>query len=182
MKAAGFRLLLVALIAGMVSAHVAAQSDPTTQHLQRAADLIRKGELDLAEKQLDWVFKKEPGEANALNLLGVIRAQQHRASEAEKLFRRALEVNQSLSGAYLNLAQLYLQQGDPRRAEEVFLAALDVSPKDVSILRALASIARANGELEKALSYLVRARKIEPNSAAVLYDFGWTALNSFTMH
>src|SRR5215213_2801167 len=62
-------LTLGALTIGVISAAVAAQADATTDHLQRAADLIRRGELALAEKQLEWVFKREQLEANALNLL-----------------------------------------------------------------------------------------------------------------
>jgi superkiller protein 3 len=213
---AGFRFVLVALIVGVSSGFVAAQVDPTTEHLQRAAELIRNGDLGPAEAQLNLVFKREPREPNALNLLGVIRAQQHRPREAENLFLDAIEANKSLFGAYLNIGQLYLDQKEPdralwalteaekleatrgtersfqllfnlgaawyqkgerRRAEEFFLSALETEPDDVPTLRALANIARANGDLEKALSYLVRARKIAPDSAAVLYDFGWTALN-----
>src|SRR5829696_376943 len=177
MRAGGFRLLLIALTIGVLSAPVAAQADAITDHLQRAADLIRKGELALAEKQLDSVFKREPREANALNLLGVIRAQQQRPREAEQLFLRAIEANKSLFGAYLNIGQLYLQKGERRRAEEYLVAALEIRPDDVPTLQALANIARADGDLEKALSYLVRARKIAPDSPEVLYDFGWTALN-----
>ena len=137
----------------MISAAVNAQSDATTDHLQRAADLIRKGELALAEAQLNSVLKREPREANALNLLGVIRAQQDRPREAEQFFLRAIEANKSLFGAYLNLAQLYLQKGERKRAEEYLVAALEIRPDDVPTLRSLANIARADGELEKALSY-----------------------------
>jgi len=173
---ARFQLLAVALSIGASAGFVAAQVDLTTEHLQSAADLIRKGQLSQAEAKLNLVFKREPREANALNLLGVIRAQQRRPREAEALFLRAIEANKSLLGAYLNIAQLYLQLGERKRAEQFFSAALEIKPDDVPILQALANIARADGEPEKALSYLVRARQIAPNAAAVLYDFGWTAL------
>ena len=292
---------------------VTAQNVPALNRLQRAAEMIRKGQLGSAEAELDAVLKEAPREANALNLLGVVRAQQQRGSEAESLFLRAIEINKSLLGAYLNVGQLYLdsgktdralwaygeavklspdspninftlaslyeekreyeralehlskipraetdadqlfllikihlslghvaearalsapfkdtrraappdmaaafaavfaehklfddaieiletakrssspsfallynlgasyyQKGDRRRAEESYLAALALKPDDVTTLRALASVARAGGDMEKALSYLVRARKVAPDSPAVLYDFGWTALN-----
>src|SRR5215207_2721119 len=142
MRATGFRSLLIVSLIGVLCASVAAQADATTDHLQRAADLISKGELSRAEAQLNLVFEREPREANALNLLGVIRAQQDRPSEAEELFLRAIEANKSLFGAYLNLSQLYLQTGERRRAEQYLVAALEIRPNDVSTLRALASIAR----------------------------------------
>ncbi|HEX8492089.1 MAG TPA: tetratricopeptide repeat protein [Pyrinomonadaceae bacterium] len=307
-----FVLLWLSLV--MASAGtVRAQNNPTVERLQRAAEMIRKGQLSSAEAELDAVLRQGPREANALNLLGVVRAQQHRASEAETLFLRAIETNKALLGAYLNVGQLYLdlgkperalwafteavklapdnagihfnlaslyqekkeyalalehlskipaartnadqlfllvkshlglghvddaralsaplkdsrraappdmaaafaavfaehklfddaieiletarrasnpsfallynlgasyyQKGEPERAEESYLAALSLKPDDVTTLRALASVARAGGNLEKSLSYLVRARKVAPDSPAVLYDFGWTALN-----
>jgi tetratricopeptide (TPR) repeat protein len=308
------RLGLILCIAILV-AHASdseAQNGPTFDRLESAAQLIRKGQLAMAEAELNAVLKRAPREANALNLLGVVRAQQHRATEAEQLFLRAIEVNKSLLGAFLNIGQLYLDLGKPDRAlwafteadklqpqnasinfnlaslyeqkkeyeraleylrkipvaqvdsdalfllikshlalnhieeakalsaplkepgkvppetaaalaaifaqhelfdeaieileaarraggpsftllynlgasfyqkgelqhaEESYLAALSLKPNDVPTLRALANIARAGGELEKALSYLVRARKVAPDSPAVLYDFGWTALN-----
>lgn len=289
-----------------------AQNDPILDRLQRAAEMIRNGQFATAEAELNLVLRRTPREANALNLLGVVRAEQHRSREAEQLFLRAIEINKSLSGAYLNLGQLYLvqgktdralwafteagklqpesptinfnlaslyeqkkeygralehlskipvaqmdsdalfllikshlalnhlqeakalsaplrepgkvppdmaaafaavfaqhqlfddaieileaarqgtgpsyallynlgasfyQKGERRRAEESYQAALSLKRDDVPTLRALANIARADGELEKALSYLVRARKVAPDSAAVLADFGWTALN-----
>src|SRR5215212_6011422 len=129
MRAAGFRLLLIALMMGVLSAPIAAQVDVTTDHLKRAADLIRHGELSLAEKQLDWVLKREPREANALNLLGVIRAQQQRPREAEKLFLAAIEANKSLLGAYLNIGQLYIDLQQPERALWAFTEAGKLQPE-----------------------------------------------------
>lgn len=288
------------------------QNASNYDRLERAAEMIRKAQLAGAETELQAVLKQSPREANALNLLGVVRAQQSRTDEAEKLFLRAIEANKLLLGAYLNIGQLYqeerkpdralwafteasqlaptnpnvnfnlaslyaerqeharaleylgkippqqsgadhlyllikshlglghvqdatalsaslkepgrvppdmaaafaalfaerglfddalqileasktggspsfallynlgatyYQKGERRHAEESYLAALSLKPDDVATLRALAVLARADGDPEKSLSYLVRARKAAPDSPAVLYDFGWTALN-----
>lgn len=288
------------------------QSVQNYERLERAAERIRQGQLTGAEAELNAVLRQAPREANALNLLGVVRAQQRRTGEAEQLFLRALNAKPTLLGAFVNLGQLYLdlqkadralwafteasklapdsaeinfnlaslyegkseygraleylgkipssqmspdhlyllikshlglgntrealvlaaplkqrgtvpadmaasfaalfaehklfdeaiqilevakeagqpsfallynlgtsyyQKGERARAEKSYLAALALKPDDVPTLRALADLARAGGNLEKALSYLVRARKIAPDSPAVLYDFGWTALN-----
>jgi tetratricopeptide (TPR) repeat protein len=312
LRAARFGLLVCLAIAIVLQADSKAQNATTFDRLERAAEMIRKGQLAAAEAELNVVIRRTPREANALNLLGVVRAQQHRPREAEQLFLRAIEVNKSLLGAYLNIGQLYLdlakpdralwafteagklqpenpsinfnlaslyeqkkeyqraleclskipqaqvdsdtlflmakshlalnhlqeakalsaplkesskvppdmaaafaavfaqyglfdeaieileaarqgtgpsyallynlgaslyQKGERHRAEEAYLAGLSLKPNDVPSLRALANIARADGELEKALSYLVRARKVAPDSPAVLFDFGWIALN-----
>lgn len=306
-------VLLCLMIAVPPTCAAKAQNNSRVDRLRRAAELIRQGQLGGAEAELNTVLREAPREANALNLLGVVRAQQHRAGEAEQLFLRAVEANNALLGAYLNVGHLYLdlqkperalwafteaarvapdnpdvnfnlaslyeekgeyeraleqlskipgaerdadhlfllvkshlglghveqaralsaplrdsrraappemaaafaavfaehklfddaieileaakrgespsfallynlggsyyQKGERRLAEESYRAALSLRPDDVATLRALASVARAAGDLEKSLSYLVRARKVAPDSPAVLYDFGWTALN-----
>src|SRR4030095_7395737 len=69
----------------------ATQENGNYDRLDRAAELIRLGELARAAAELEVVLRKRPREANALNLLGVVRAQQHRYVEAEQLFLRALK-------------------------------------------------------------------------------------------
>lgn len=118
-----FRLIAVALSIAAAAVFVAAQVDLTTNQLQSAAELIRKGDLSQAEARLNLVFKREPREANALNLLGVIRAQQRRHREAEVLFLRAIAANKSLVGAYLNIGQLYLDTKNFDRALWAFTEA-----------------------------------------------------------
>jgi tetratricopeptide (TPR) repeat protein len=308
-------LTLAALLALLCLAPVgqaSPQDGSNYDRLERAAQMIRKGQLADAEAELKGVLKRSPREANALNLLGVIRAQQRRTDEAERLFLGAIEANGELVGAYLNLGQLYqelqkpdralwafteagklapdnpdinfnlaslyearqehalalthlgripasqsgpdhlyllirshlglghtreatalsaslkepgrvppdmaaafaavfaesgllddaiqileaakkggqpsfallynlgtsyYQKRERERAEESYLAALALKADDLATLRALARLAQDAGDLEKALSFLVRARKVAPDSPAVLYDFGWTALN-----
>jgi tetratricopeptide (TPR) repeat protein len=305
-------LTLVWLAACDPSAVASAQPASSYDRLERAAGMISQGQLAAAEAELSSVLRRDARDANALNLLGVIRAQQQRPGEAEQLFLRAAGANPALLGAYLNLGRLYLelqktdralwafteasklapdnegvnfnlaslyeekrdyersleylgkiqsppedvdylyllikshlglghvaqaralsgalkqpgrvpadaaasfaalfaehklfdeaveilraaqeggkpsfallynlgagyyQKGERARAEESYLAALALKPDDVETLRALATIAQEAGDLEKALSFLTRARKVAPDSPAVLYDFGWAALN-----
>ncbi|MDT4896965.1 MAG: hypothetical protein QOH25_2042 [Acidobacteriota bacterium] len=308
----GFAKLCVLLCLVSAPLVIRAQGGQNYDRLERASERIRQGQLTGAEAELNAILRQAPREANALNLLGVIRAEQRRTGEAEQLFLRALNAKPTLLGAYLNLGHLYLdlqqadralwafteasklapdhaeinfnlaslyeskheygraleylgkipssqmstdhlyllikihlglgdarealrlaeplkqqgtvpadmaadfaalfaehklfdeaiqileaaraggtpsfallynlgtsyyQKGERARSEESYLAALALKPDDVPTLRALADLARAGGDLEKSLSYLVRARKIAPDSPAVLYDFGWTALN-----
>jgi tetratricopeptide (TPR) repeat protein len=157
-----FRFLLFALI-------MAAQVDPTTDRLQRAADLIRKGELAPAEAQLDLVFKRAPREPNALNLLGVIRAQQHRPSEAEKLFLSAIEVNKSLVGAYLNIGQLYLDLEKPGRALWAFTEAGKLQPeRSFPLLFNLGATFYHKGERKRAEEFFLAALELKPDEVPTL--------------
>lgn len=152
----GTRPLLLLCLA-IVLAHASdykAQNLSTLDRLQRAAGLIREGQLGDAETELKLVFRRAPREANALNLLGVVRAQQHRATEAEQLFLRAIEVNKLLLGAYLNIGQLYLDQEKPDRALWAFTEAGKLQPESPNINFNLASLYERKKEYERALEYL----------------------------
>ncbi|HXQ40108.1 MAG TPA: hypothetical protein VN821_02500, partial [Candidatus Udaeobacter sp.] len=67
------------------------QSRP--DRLQRAIVAHRKGDLGTAERLYLDVLRAVPTEFNALQLLGVIRAQQRRLEEAEGLIRRSVQAN-----------------------------------------------------------------------------------------
>src|SRR5215207_3023622 len=65
--------------------------------LEQAAAALGAGELRRAESLLGAVLVASPRDADALNLLGVLRARQQRGAEAERLFRRALAAEPSTS-------------------------------------------------------------------------------------
>jgi tetratricopeptide (TPR) repeat protein len=163
LKAAPLGLLLC-LILFAHGSDSKAQNVPTLDRLQRVAEMIRKGQLATAEAELNVVLKRTPREANALNLLGVVRAQQHRAREAEQLFLRAIEVNKSLLGAYLNIGQLYLDLAKPDRALWAFTEAGKLQPESTSINFNLASLYEEKKEYERALEYLNKIPAAEVDS------------------
>ena len=82
----GFLLFL--LVAGLDD--LRAQDAANLTLLKDAAQSILAGELDQAEAQLHMVLLKNPDEFHALNFLGVIRAQQQKAGEAEALFKQVI--------------------------------------------------------------------------------------------
>ncbi|HYE66481.1 MAG TPA: tetratricopeptide repeat protein [Pyrinomonadaceae bacterium] len=163
--------------------------------------MIRKGELARAETELDAVLRQHPLEANALNLLGVIRAQQRRVDLAEQLFLRALDAAPTLLGAYLNLGQLYLSSQKSDRALWAFTEASKLAPEQAIINYNLAALYEKRCEYERGLEYLERiprslwgpdhlyvlikcylglGRTVEAQAIAAQlkqYDFSWTALN-----
>lgn len=154
-----FRVLLwLSLVLASVGV-VTAQNIPALNRLQRAAEMIRKGQLSSAEAELDAVLRQAPREANALNLLGVVRAQQQRGGEAETLFLRAIEINKALLGAYLNVGQLYLGLGKPDRALWAFTEAVKLAPDNPDINFNLASLYEEKREYARALEHLSKIQE-----------------------
>jgi len=151
--------------------------------IKDAAQSIVAGNLKRAESDLESILRTNPREYRALNLLGMIRAQQNRDVDAEKIFKKVIQLRPGFGGAHVNLGLLYLQTSRLDDAIAQFQEALRLEPgRDdargalVNTLRAQARSAADSGELEKALSFLIEARKASPNDANVLYDFGMVAL------
>ena len=86
------RIAVVALLlaAAQVLYVQTATSDINLARLAEAVNAITEDRLPRAEELLNSVLAALPIDADALNLLGVVRAKQDRPTEAERLFRRAL--------------------------------------------------------------------------------------------
>lgn len=148
-----------------------------------AAQAIAAGDLKRAESMLDSVLATAPDDYRALELLGIVRAQQQREAEAETLFKRALELKPDFASTHVSLGMLYVQMSKPDEAIPQFQEALridsartDARSSLVNVWREQAHAAVRENDPEKALSLLLQARKMSPNDADVLYDFGMVAL------
>jgi len=180
------RALLLILILG-ATAYPQVQAAPPEGNLsllKQAAQAIATGNLDRAETELQSVLQTSPEEFRALNLLGIIRAQQHREPEAEQLFKRALQIKPGFTSAHASLGMLYVQMSKPDEGILQFKEALRLDPGRTDAAAALTQVWRnqahtavQQGDPEKALSLLIQARKISPNDADMLFDFGMVALH-----
>src|SRR4051812_38600557 len=126
------------------------------RRLEQAAAALGAGELQRAESLLNAVLAASPRDADALNLLGVLRARQQRGAEAERLFRRALTAEPSHPGAQVNLGELLAVTGRADEALDVLLAAYRLAPDRPDVNLKLASLYANRGEHERALEHLRR--------------------------
>jgi len=69
--------------------------------MQDAAQSMVAGNLQQAETDLKSVLHTNPREYRALNLLGMIRAQQQRNAEAEKIFKSVVQLRPNFAGAHV---------------------------------------------------------------------------------
>ncbi len=130
---------------------IVAQTRADYDRLERAAELIRQQQIANAEAEIEAVLRVTPRDPNALNLLGVIRAQQKHGPEAEQL---ALKQSPALIAAYLNLGKIYSEQQNAERALWAFLEASKLSPDRADVNFNLASLYVDRHEYQRALEYL----------------------------
>src|SRR6476661_10393026 len=110
---------------------VDAQTTNGDVNLSRLADAVRAiadNQISRAEEILNAVLAAAPGDADALNLLGVVRAKQARPAEAERLFRRALTSSPTHLGAHTNLAELLTTTNRSAEALPILIRAHKLAP------------------------------------------------------
>jgi tetratricopeptide (TPR) repeat protein len=151
--------------------------------VRNAATALAAGNLEQAEAELQSILKTAPMNVHALNLLGIVRAQQKREGEAEALFKQAIALQPEFAGAQASLGLLYVQTAKNDLAIPPLQEALRLDPGReevraalIGIWRGQARVAAQRNDLEKALALLIEARKLNPDEPDVQYDLGMVAL------
>ena len=161
--------LLVMLVA-VPPVRTQTRNNPDTNlaRLAEAAEAIGQGDLSAAESLLNSVLVASPRDADALNLLGVVRAQEKNSVEAERMFRLAREVAPTHVGVQLNLGKLLLNTNRTSEALQILQAAHRLAPDRADINLQLATLHANAGDYQTALPYL----RLIPHSAAPDDYFG----------
>jgi tetratricopeptide (TPR) repeat protein len=138
-----------------------AGSDSTGAIAEQIKGLIVQGNLNEARNRLGEAIKKYPDEAGFYDLLGVVDAQQRDYGAAERDFKRSIQLDSKLVGAYLNLGHLYQEQmaATPavrNKAMATYEALLKISPSNVEGNFQLALLLGRAGEFEASLRHLAR--------------------------
>lgn len=106
----------------------------TAQTLTDALNLHRQGRLREAEKLYTRVLKAQPGNFDALHLLGLAKAQSGQMSEACRLMTAALKINPQAPDAWTNLANVLHALKRNAEALEAADKALALRPGDATAL------------------------------------------------
>ena len=180
------RKSLACVLAGLIFCAMPALSQSADQNqslLRDAASAIAAGDALRAETDLQTVLRAAPDNYQALDLLGMLRAQQRREAEAEGIFEQIIAKHPEFAGAHIHLGLLYIQMGQPDSAVAALQEGIRLAPDRVDAISALVSIWReqartaiSSGNTEEALSLLLKARKLSPENADVQFEFGMTAL------
>jgi tetratricopeptide (TPR) repeat protein len=115
--------VLLLLISFGVYRSGVASSRPRTEMLREIQELIQQHNMAQAEQQLTEALELFPKDAAFYDLLGVVEAQKGSYARAESDFLKAIDLDPLLTGAYLNLGQLYQEHAaEDRRARGKALA------------------------------------------------------------
>ena len=151
-----FRVIavVVLLCAPILQAQTA--TDINLERLAQAVNAIGEDRLSQAEDLLNSVLATLPNDADALNLLGVVRAKQNRSAEAERLFKRAIARSPSHIGAHINLGELLSTSNRPAEAMTILVRAHQLAPNRPEINLNLARLYGEQRNYEEAYRFLRR--------------------------
>ena len=102
------------------------------------------------------MLKYAPNSYRVINNLGMAYADVGDYKEAEKIYSRAIALNQYNPVAYHNLGNTYKATGERELAEKYFLIAIEKSPGFSFSYKALVQLYLENGQYKKARQILER--------------------------
>jgi tetratricopeptide (TPR) repeat protein len=147
---------------------------PTT--LKEIQQMIQAGEVDGARTHLMEILSTRPDDPVALNLLGVVKAQEGQFQAAEHCYRKAIVAAPTFVGAYLNLGRLYQENehSDPKALKESLAAyesALKFDPSNIEANYQAAFVLWRTGLFQPSLdrlSGLPEAARQRPQALALI--------------
>ena len=143
---------VVLLFAQTIAGQSKKASSPSP--LKLAQTQIAKHDLKSAEDTIWTVLSADPNSADALLLLGTIRAEQQRYSEAETLFQRVVQLEPNSAPSRIDLGKTYLTENKLPDAIEQYQAAEKLAPQNVEVRVTLGRLYASNGEFASALTTL----------------------------
>ncbi len=148
-------------------------SRATLQELfDQAIALHQGGNLAGAERLYQQALLMEPNSFAPRHMLGVIRFQQGRGSEAIDLIMGALKLNPQVAAAWINLGHVQAASGRTEEAVASYRKALVLAPGNTAVLNALAAQLSRLGRQNEVLDALDRLLAARPGDIEALNNRG----------
>lgn len=152
-----FALLLVCGLltaAPRISAQTAKPAEKSKSPLAQAQLYFAKHDFSAAEQAVWSVLSSDPNNAQALLLLGKIRCEQGRFSEAEAVLKRAAQLDHKSAAAHEYLGNAYAAENKIPEAVDEYKQTKELLPNSTEVRIRLAKLYAAVGDFASALTVL----------------------------
>jgi tetratricopeptide (TPR) repeat protein len=140
--------------------------------LSAAIRLHQAGRLGEAEAVYRQLLDRDPGDADALHLLGVLAYQGENHGLAVRLIGAAIGRNPSVPSYYNNLGIALLAKGEVEEAETACLSALRLNPRFPEAWNTLGNVFNAWGRPADAIPCFDEALRLQPDFTEALGSLG----------
>lgn len=135
--------------------------------MEVALRLQMMGRLEEATAIYQDIVGKDPDNADAWHLLGLIAHQAGRPEAAEKMIMRAIGLTGGRANYYVNLAAVLKKTGRTDEATNCLWRAIALDPDDAGAHADLAELLAQTSERDKAKSAMLKALKLKPESVDI---------------
>ena len=145
----------------------------TIQHrLGEASQMHRSGRVAEAEKIYREVLAENPGQADALHLLGILAHQEGRLDEAASLLSQAVETQPERPGFHIGHGRLLADRGQWGDAAAAFRHALSLQPKAPECCYLLGRVLVEDGKPEEAVRAFEACVRLAPHHLGAWNQLG----------
>jgi Flp pilus assembly protein TadD len=165
MKARWFALVVVTMLLAWGDVLHAREAGPAAGMIGEAEGLIQEDRLEEAATRLNLATRVDPSNADAWNGLGCIAMLQDERALAERMFRKALEVDPNHASARMNEAILKAaDKGGGAALQELFTLGKS-RPDDPAVAYNTGTLLQASGAFALSIAYYDRVLMLDPTLA-----------------
>ncbi len=143
-----------------------------TSPIYQGLALHQAGKLREAEQVYRGILSRNPNDADALHLLGVIATQMQQLQPALRLIESAIRIRPDVAFYHNNLGNIYRMTGELGAAEMSYRRALELNPDYVDPQANLGMVLREQARFDEALAAYERAIQMQPTLADAYSSMG----------
>ena len=140
--------------------------------LRKGVAAHQAGDLSTAADAYAFILAVQPNNADALHLMGLIKAQQGLSEDAVRLIRSAIDVNSGIALYHANLGRALRGMGDDKAAVQALREAVRLDANEASYHADLASALFGAGDAAGARSRALMALNMVPDFAEAHLTLG----------
>jgi protein O-mannosyl-transferase len=152
----------------------AVKKSPNTPltHIMVGIAYDRRGMMDDAVKEYQYVLSRNPDNAEAFHNMGIAYAKKGMTDTAVEYYLKALKLRPDFYETYFNLGDAYLKQGMLDKAVEQYQQAIQLRPEFAEAYVNLGIAYGMSGSIEKAMEYFRTAIAFNPDLAQAHVNYG----------
>lgn len=132
-----------------------------------------QGKMNEARERVTKQLGAVPNSPLLYDLLGTLWVQAKDLEQAKQAFKKAIELDNSMLSAYLNLAQTYYQGGKVEEAIQEYERVIAKEPRSTQALMMLGVIHESKQEHEKARARYEEILRFNPQFAPAANNLAW---------
>ena len=143
----------------------------SSDDVKKGIAALNAGDTNGAKAAFEVAVQKNPKQADAHHYLGLVNDQIGNKAEAEKNYRKALELQPDLEESAVNLAAILVENGKYDEAASLMKTSIAKNPKSAALQVNLGMALSGKNDVDGASKAFEEAIKLEPNNGIHLVTY-----------